>query len=111
MLSHMAQLVARLTQEPEVQVQYPVRPHTFVSCSADSRRAVVSYWRKYVHEVLVNHLGGLSLTRESVVRLTDFLDMTIVDNNKTNRQKQRKKNHNSSQNCITFMLFSYLSRF
>ena len=31
--------------------------------SADSRRAVVSYWRKYVHEVLVNRLGGLSLPR------------------------------------------------
>ena len=30
------------------QVQYPVRPHIFVSPSADSRRAVVSYWRKYV---------------------------------------------------------------
>ena len=29
--------------------------------STESRRAVVSYWRKYVHEVLVNHLGGLSL--------------------------------------------------
>ena len=28
------------------------RAHTFVSPSADSRRAVVSYWRKYVHEVL-----------------------------------------------------------
>ena len=36
-----------------------------------SRRAVVSYWRKYVHEVLVNRLGGLSLPRKSVVRLTD----------------------------------------
>ena len=34
-----------------------------------SRRAVVSYWRKYVHEVLVNRLGGLSLPRKSVVRL------------------------------------------
>ena len=42
-----AQSVARLTQEPEV---------TFVSPSAVSRRAVVSYWRKYVHEVLVNRL-------------------------------------------------------
>ena len=31
----------------------------------------VSYWRKYVHEVLVNRLGGLSLPRKSVVRLTD----------------------------------------
>ena len=39
--------------------------------------AVVSYWRKYVHEVLVNHLGGLSLPRKSVVRLTDCPDMTL----------------------------------
>ena len=38
---------------------------------------VVSYWRKYVHEVLVNRLGGLSLPRESVVRLTDRPDMTL----------------------------------
>ena len=42
-------------------VLYPVWPHTFVSPSADSRGTVVSYWRKYVQEVLVNHLGGLSL--------------------------------------------------
>ena len=41
------------------------------------RRAVVSYWRKYVHEVLVNRLGGLSLPRKSVVRLTDHPDMTL----------------------------------
>ena len=45
--------------------------------TAFSRRAVVSYWRKYVHEVLVNRLGGLSLTRKSVVRLTDRPDMTL----------------------------------
>ena len=42
-----------------------------------SRRAVVSYWRKYVHEVLVNRLVGLSLPRKSVVRLTDRPDMTL----------------------------------
>ena len=42
-----------------------------------SRRAVVSYWRKYVHEVLVNRLGGLSLPRKSVVRLNDRPDMTL----------------------------------
>ena len=36
------------------------------------------YWRrKYVHEVLVNSLGGLSLPRKSVVRLTDRPDMTL----------------------------------
>ena len=44
---------------------------------SDARRAVVSYWRKYVHEVLVNRLGGLSLPRKSVVRLTDRSDMTL----------------------------------
>ena len=49
-------------------IRYPVWQHTYVSPSAFSRRAVVSYWRKYVHEVLVNHLGGLSLPRKSVVR-------------------------------------------
>ena len=35
------------------------------------------YGRKYVHEVLVNRLGGLSLPRKSVVRLTDRPDMTL----------------------------------
>ena len=35
------------------------------------------YWQKYVHEVLVNRLGGLSLPRKSVVRLTDCTDMTL----------------------------------
>ena len=55
----------------------PVWQYTFVSPSAFSRRAVVSYWRKYVHEVLVNRLGGLSLPRKSVVRLTDRPDMTL----------------------------------
>ena len=59
------------------QVQYPVRPHTFVSPLADSSRAVVSFWRKYVHKVLVNRLGGLSLPRKSVGKLTDRPDMTI----------------------------------
>ena len=30
-----------------------------------------------MHEVLVDRLGGLSLPRESVVRLTDRPDMTL----------------------------------
>ena len=30
-----------------------------------------------MHKVLVNHLGGLSLPRKSVVRLTDHPDMTL----------------------------------
>ena len=76
MPNRVAQSAANLAQEPEA--RYPVRPHTFVSLSADSRRTIVGYWRKYVHEVLVNRLGGLRLPRISVVRLTDRSDMTIA---------------------------------
>ena len=43
---------------------------------AGSSGAVVRYWRKDEHLVLINSLG--SLPRNSVVRLTDRLDMTIV---------------------------------
>ena len=67
----------RLSQSQGSWVRYPVWQHTFVSPSAFSRRTVVSYWRKYVHEVLVNRLRGLSLPRKSVVRLTDRPDMTL----------------------------------
>ena len=49
----------------------------FVTPPADSRGAVVSYRRKYVHEVQVNRLGGLSLPRKSLVRLIDRPDMTL----------------------------------
>ena len=67
---------------------YPrVRQYSFIeigfeiiSTVADSRRAVVSYWRKDVPLVLVNHLG-LSLPRSVVALrspLTDRLDMTII---------------------------------
>ena len=52
---------------------------------------VVSYWRKYVHEVLVNRLGGLSLPRKSVVRLTDRPDMIldVYRGRKTTMQQYR----------------------
>ena len=67
--------------------------HIFVSPSAFSRRAVVSYWRKYVHEVLVNRLGGLSLPRKSAVRLTDRPDMTldVYRGRKTTMQQQQQQ--------------------
>ena len=41
--------------------------HVLLSLSVGAGRAVVSYWGKYVHLVLVNHLGGLSLHRNSVI--------------------------------------------
>ena len=51
----------------------------------------MSYWRKYVHEVLVSRLGGLSLPRKSVVRLTDRPDMTldVYRGRKTTTQQQQ----------------------
>ena len=72
-----AQSVAHLTQEPEFLGLIPSQA-TSISHSADSRRAVVSYWQKYVHLVLVNLLRGLSLHGKSMVRLTDHPNMTIA---------------------------------
>ena len=45
-----------------------------------------------MHEVLVNRLGGLSLPRKSVVRLTDRPDMTldVYRGRKTTMQQQIK---------------------
>ena len=51
--------------------------HAFVSPSADLRGAGVGYWRKYVDKVLVSRLGGLSLPRKGVVRLSERSDMTF----------------------------------
>ena len=44
-----------------------------------------------MHEVLVNRLGGLSLPRKSVVRLTDRPDMTldVYRGRKTTTQQQQ----------------------
>ena len=46
-----------------------------------------------MHEVLVNRLGGLSLPRKSVVRLTDCPDMTLDDyrGRKTAMQQQQQQ--------------------
>ena len=45
-----------------------------------------------MHEVLVNRLGGLSLPRKSVVRLTDRPDMTldVYSGRKTTMQQCNK---------------------
>ena len=46
-----------------------------------------------MHEVLVNRLGGLSLPRKSVVRLTDHPDMTldVYRGRKTTVQQQQQQ--------------------
>ena len=61
--------------------------------SADSGRAVVSYWRKYVH----NCFGGTSLTRNSVSRLKDRLDMTLIVLTELKNLEQSKINNRMSQ--------------
>ena len=46
-----------------------------------------------MHEVLVNRLGGLSLPRKSVVRLTDRPDMTLdVYRGRKTRIQQQQQN-------------------
>ena len=68
-----------LTANPGVASSIPARSHTFMEIdheiistaillpSADSKRVVVSYKRKYVQEVLVNRLVKL-VQEKSVVR-------------------------------------------
>ena len=48
-----------------------------------------------MHEVLVNRLGGLSLPRKSVVRLTDRPDITldVYRGRKTTMQQQQQHIH------------------
>ena len=74
-----AQSVMCLTADPGVSASIPARSHTFAEIdqeiismaiflpSTDSKRVVVSYKRKYVHEVLVNWLVRLA-QEKSVVR-------------------------------------------
>ena len=45
-----------------------------------------------MHEVLVNRLGGLTLPRKSVVRLTDRPDMALAV------YRGRKKQYNNNNN-------------
>ena len=63
-------------------------------------------WRKYVHEVLVNRLRGLSIPRKSVVRLTDRPNMTldIYRGRKTIKQQQEIKV--SSSGCHSAKVLS-----
>ena len=73
------QSIRSLIADQGVASSIPARSHIFMEIareiistvtllpSADSRRAVVSYTRKYVHKVLVNRLFQLA-KEESMVR-------------------------------------------
>ena len=71
-LSHVVQLVTRLAQESVIPCLIP-GPAIYFCFS-------FPWFKKgsYVHLVLVNCLGGLSLLRICVVRLTDRPDITIA---------------------------------
>ena len=56
-----AQSVGHLTRKSGVLGSIPGLATYFRFSFRFFKKAVVSYWRKYVHEVLVNRLGGLSL--------------------------------------------------
>ena len=63
-----------------------------------------------MHEVLVNRLGGLSLTRKSVVRLTDRPDMTldVYRGRKTTAQRQQQQaleNHKNATDIRVYFAF------
>ena len=56
-----------------------------------------------MHEVLINRLGGLSLPRKSVVRLTDRPDMTLdvyCGRKTTKQQTTNQKGANPKDNKL-----------
>ena len=89
MPGRVAQSLARLADEPDLQVRHPythilswnLLMKSFLRSfppPTDSRKEVVSYCCKYGHFVPINRLGGLSLTKNSVARLNGLPDMTIA---------------------------------
>ena len=62
-----------------------------------------------MHEVLVNRLGGLSLPRKSVVRLTDRPDMTldVYRGRKTTMQQQQQQ---GTRKVLAYIRISLLAR-
>ena len=60
-----------------------------------------------MHEVLVNRLGGLSLPRKSVVRLTDRPDMTLDVYRGRKTTKQKKKSLIRAQIRVNFVSSLY----
>ena len=104
MLDHVVQSVTCLTTDaclnpdPGVASSIPAWSHTFVEIvheiismvilllSADSRRVVVSYKRKYVHEVLVNRLFKLAQEKNLVNCLPDMTIIVYWDVKQQNKQ-------------------------
>ena len=66
-----------------------------------------------MHVVLVNRLGGLSLPRKSVVRLTDHPDMTldVYRGRKTTIQQQQNKNDDVTKPAAKNVKISRVTKF
>ena len=62
-----------------------------------------------MYEVLVNRLGGLSLLRKSVVRLTDRPNMTldVFQGCKTTTQQQLGKKQLGKNRCFMCDIFMF----
>ena len=67
----------------------------------DTRRVVVCYKRKHVHQVLVNHLVKL-VQEKSVVRRTDHPDMTIAVDWDVKHQTKQTKNQDEHAFYLAF---------
>ena len=72
-----AQSVGHLTRKSGVLDSIPGPTTYFRFSFRFFKKGSCQLLAKYVHEVLLNRLGGLSLPRKSVVRLTDRPDMTL----------------------------------
>ena len=82
LLVNLARLCSAIGRAPDLKVKGPgfdTRSGNILSFLLPlfQEGQLSSYWQKYVHKVLVNRLGGLSLPRKSVVRLTDRPNMTL----------------------------------
>ena len=105
-----AQSIMWLTADQGVGSLIPAWSHTFVGIdheiisrvlllpSTDSRRVVVNYKQKYVHEVLANCLIKLA-QEKSVFRLSDRPNMTIAVDWDVKNQTKPKQDFGTNHIC------------
>ena len=101
-----AQSVGHLTRKSGVLGLIPGLATYFRFSFRFFKNGSCQFWQKYVHEVLVNRLGGLSLPRKSVVRLTDSPDMTldVYLGHKTTMQQQQQPIFQRKTSFVPFCL-------
>ena len=74
-----------------VEIDHEIISTAILLPSADSRRVIVSYKRKYVHKVLVNHLDKLAHEKVLLGGLTGMI--IAVDWDVKNQTNQKWKFH------------------